>query len=91
MNAQMDPGTVLKTVLKLAVVSLAIGFALDLLGITPEDIFANFGDTILAIFRKAEDLVEWSAGYIVTGALIVVPIWLIVRLVDVLSGRRRNR
>jgi Na+-driven multidrug efflux pump len=85
-----DPATVLKTILKLALVSLLVGMALSFLEITPEDIFANFGDTILAIFHKAEQLVEWSAGYIVIGAVIVVPLWLIVTLVNVLSGRKKR-
>lgn len=85
-----DPATVLKTVLKLAALSLLVGLTLSWLDITPEDIFANFGETILAIFRKAEELVEWGAGYIVIGAVIVVPLWLIITLVNALSGRKRR-
>lgn len=85
-----DPKTVLSTILKLAVVSLIVGLLLSWLDITPEDIFANFGDTVLAIFNKAEDLVEWGAGYIVIGAVIVVPIWLVIAVVNALSGRNRK-
>lgn len=84
------PSDVLKTVLKLALASLVVGLVLRWLDITPEDIFANFGDTILAIFTKATEFVEWGAGYIVIGAVIVVPLWLIVTLVNAMSGRRRR-
>lgn len=83
------PADVLKTILKLAAVSLLVGVVLHWLDITPEDIFANFGDTVLAIFTKAREVVEWGAGYILIGAVIVVPLWLIVTLVNALSGRRK--
>ena len=85
-----DPATVMKTLLKLVIVSLIVGVALSWLEITPEDIFANFGETVLSIFNKATELVEWSARYIVIGAVIVVPLWLIIALVNALSGRKKR-
>ncbi|MEQ8602539.1 MAG: DUF6460 domain-containing protein [Marivibrio sp.] len=85
-----DPATVMKTVLKLALVSLLVGVVLSWLEIRPQDIFDNFGETVAAVFDKATELLEWSAEYIVLGAVIVVPLWLIVTVVNALSGRRRK-
>jgi len=86
-----DLSRILSTLFKLAVISFIIGWLLVQFDVTPEDIFNNFGETGRRIYDMAKGAIEWSAGYIVIGAVIVIPLWLISVLFNVLKGRgRRN-
>lgn len=87
----MDASRILSTVFKLAVICFVVGWILVQFDITPEAIFENFGDTVLKVYETARDALEWSAGYIVIGAVIVVPIWLLSILFGALKARGRKR
>ncbi|MEQ8442324.1 MAG: DUF6460 domain-containing protein [Alphaproteobacteria bacterium] len=86
-----DLSKVLATLVKLAVISFIVGWLLVQFDISPEDIFANFGDTVQKIYEMATDAIEWSAGYIVIGAVIVVPIWLLSVILAAVKGRHSRR
>ena len=66
------------TVIKLVIASLLVGLALSILSIDPQALLAGLGDTALAVFEFAVRIVEWSAKYIVIGAAVVIPIWLVM-------------
>lgn len=85
-----DPATVAKTIVKLVALSLLVGWAITFFEITPEDIFRDFGKTLRAIYDAAKGAIEWSAGYIVIGAVVVIPIWLILTVINAFSGKRRR-
>ncbi len=85
-----DLSKVMATLLKLAVISFVVGWLLVQFDITPETIFDNFGETVRKIYDFARGAIEWSAGYIVIGAVIVIPIWLISVVLSMLKGRRRS-
>ncbi|MBO6838038.1 MAG: DUF6460 domain-containing protein [Alphaproteobacteria bacterium] len=85
-----DLSKVMATLLKLAVISFVVGWLLVQFDITPETIFDNFGETVRKIYDFARGAIEWSAGYIVIGAVIVIPIWLISVVLGMLKGRRRS-
>lgn len=87
----MDATRVFSTIFKLAVICFVVGWVLVQFDITPEAIFDNFGDTVLKVYETARDALEWSAGYIVIGAVIVVPIWLISILFGALKTRGRKK
>ena len=74
--------------IRLVIISIIVGIVLSALGITP----ANFLDRIQLLFRRIYDLgfgvFEWAFGYLILGAVIVVPIWFISRLLS--SGRRKS-
>lgn len=78
----------LSTIFKLAVISFVVGWLLVQFDITPEAIFDNFGETVRKIYEWARGAIEWSAGYIVIGAVIVIPLWLVSVLLNLLKGRR---
>ncbi len=82
-------GDPLGVVLRLIVLSVVVGVVLSAMGIAPTDLL----ETIRLLPRRIYDLgfgaIEGLIGYLVLGALVVVPIWLIVRLVGVM--RRRDR
>lgn len=78
------------TFFKLAVISFVVGWLLVQFEISPEDIFANFGETVQRIYEMARDTIEWSAKYIVIGAVLVIPLWLISVLLGFLKSRKRH-
>ena len=66
--------------IRLALISIAVGIVLKALGID----LRNFFDRINVLLRNLYDLgfgaFEWVFEYMLLGALVVVPIWLIARL-----------
>lgn len=77
------------TIVRLAILCFLVGFILVFFDIKPEHIFENFGDTVVNIWRGVIDAAEWAAPYVVTGAIIVLPIWAVVTVLDFLKRRRR--
>jgi hypothetical protein len=82
-------GSVLGVIVRLALLSILVGVVLSALGIT----FDNFFYQINLLFRRIYDLgfdvFEWAFKYLLLGAMIVVPIWFIARLVKV-AGRSKD-
>ena len=75
-------GSPAAVVLRLVVVSILVGALLMWLGIRPADVFqqvTELSDRLWALgFRSVRDL----GDYIIAGAAIVVPVWLILRLLS---------
>jgi len=74
-------GPVVPTLVKLALLSFVVGLVLFLLGIDPIDLWRNFGQTIRDIWARVIDTLDWAAQYAILGAIVVLPIWIIYRLV----------
>ena len=75
------------TAVKLILASLAVGVILSLAGVTPLELLKWAG-------LKAQDAVEigvsmadWAWAYILLGAGIVIPVWLLIAGVRYLSRR----
>ena len=81
------PSNILGTVLKILIASLILGFILKFFEINPKDLLLNFGETVQKAFSWAGEFVAGSMEYVLLGAVIVVPVWLIVFLVGKMSGR----
>jgi hypothetical protein len=81
------PRTMVATALKLLLASLAVGLILSFLNITSQEVF----DRIIVLARVAVDMAgdfaAWAFGYIILGAAVVIPIWLVI----ILFQRLRNR
>lgn len=75
--------------LKLALWSLAVGLVLSFFDLTPRVLLAKLGGTVEAAFEFAVSTVEWAVPYVILGALIVVPAWLVLTGWRKLKGRRR--
>ena len=69
-------------ILRLVVVSILVGALLMWLGIRPADVFEQLSELVDRLwalgFRSLRDL----GDYIVAGAAIVIPVWLILRLLS---------
>lgn len=81
------PGFV-STIVKLALVCLFVGFLLVFFGIDPVALMQNFPEAIQSIFEVVADLIRWAVPYIMLGAVVVIPIWLVFFLLRVARGRR---
>ncbi|MEQ8321154.1 MAG: DUF6460 domain-containing protein [Rhodospirillales bacterium] len=81
------PQNVIGTIFKILIASLVLGFILKFLEIDPKDLLLNFGETIQSAFAWAGEFVASSVEYVLIGAVIVVPIWLIVFLIGRLGKK----
>jgi len=76
------------TIVKIAVLSLIVGLILSALDISPARVLEGLGVTARDAIDSGASLVAWALEYVVIGAVIVVPIWLIVAVIG--SRRRGN-
>jgi hypothetical protein len=80
-------GSPLAVLGKLILLSILIGVVLSALGLDPWNIY----DSIARLFRRIWDMgfdaVRWLWQYFLLGAVLVIPIWLILRLVRAPKGR----
>ena len=79
-------GSPLAVLLRLVVISFVVGVILSALGVSPFDIVEGLRDLVWRIYMYGFDSIEWIVRYFLLGAVIVFPIWLIVRLLKL--GRR---
>lgn len=80
-------GDPLAVVLRLIVLSVVAGIVLSALDIRPENLIYH----VRMLFRRIYDMgfgaIESIIAYFLLGAVVVVPIWLIVRLLAVMRRR----
>jgi len=80
-------GNPLSVILRLLVLSIIVGVVLSALDITPD----NFLYSIRLLLRRIYELgltpIEWLLPYLMLGAMVVVPIWLITRMFGLFGGR----
>src|SRR4026208_1215311 len=79
-------GSVLGVIVRLLVLSLVVGVILSVLGITPENIFDRINVMLRRIYDLGFGAIESVLGYVILGAMVVVPIWFISRLIKATRG-----
>ncbi len=79
-----SPGAVF---IRLLVVSLIVGALLMWLDIRPFDIFRAIERLVNRLWALGFDAVREIAAYILAGAAIVVPVWLVLRLMNLRGAR----
>lgn len=75
------------TLLRLFILSLIIGLVLSAFEIRPESLLGAVGGTVESIFNVVADAVEWAVPFVLIGAVVVIPIWLILSAIRI--ARRR--
>ena len=80
-------GPPLSVIFRLILLSILIGVILQVLGLDPWNIFDSLRLLVLHVWNMGFDALRWLWRYLVLGAVVVVPIWLIVRLMRVAQGR----
>lgn len=84
--------TGLGLVLRLAVLSIVVGVALSAVGVTPRNLFYHLNIWAHRIYSLGFGAIDWLLQYLILGAIIVVPVWLIARLLGLgQSGGPRGR
>ncbi|MBN8936583.1 MAG: hypothetical protein J0I13_09930 [Rhizobiales bacterium] len=72
---------------KLILLSILIGVVLSALGLDPWNIVASVRRLLLNIWDMGFDAIRWLWQYFLLGAVLVIPIWLILRVVRAPKGR----
>jgi hypothetical protein len=80
-------GHPLAVLVRLAIICVLVGVLLSFLGITPRNFFRVLDDFARQIYDLGFGAVEWLLDYLILGAMLVVPIWLLMRL---LRARPKN-
>ena len=78
----------LSTIVKLAVISLLVGFALVFFGIEPTDLVKSLGSTVVSIYQLVLEFLRSSMKFVLIGAVVVVPIWLVFYLIGLAKKKR---
>lgn len=73
-------------ILRLILLSIAVGIVLSVLGITPQNFLERLNTIVTNIYELGFGAVESILGYLLLGAMVVVPIWLVIRL----AGSRKR-
>ena len=73
-------GNPIAVILKLIVMSIVVGIVLAAFGLSPLDLIDRMIRLVERIYAQGFQAIEWLWQYFVVGAVIVVPIWFISRL-----------
>lgn len=68
------------TIIRLVLLSIVVGIVFSALGITPFNIIERIELLIRRIADLGLDTFRWAINYFLLGAVVVIPIWFIVRL-----------
>ncbi len=74
-------------ILRLLVVSLVVGIVLSVLDIRPFEIWYAARDMARYVWYMGFDAFGRLGQYLIVGAIIVIPIWLVMRILRLGSGR----
>jgi len=80
-------GSPLAVLGRLILVSVLVGVILSALGLDPFDIVRSIERLIQSIWNMGFDAFRWLWRYFLLGAVIVIPIWLILRAVNAPRGK----
>jgi hypothetical protein len=81
-------GTPAAVFLRLLLISLIVGALLMWLDIRPMDVFNALNRFINRLWNLGFDAIREVLQYVLVGAVIVVPIWLIMRIFNTRAGTR---
>ena len=74
------------TLIRLVLLSVVVGIIFSVLGITPFNLIESVQRLVRNIMNLGVDTIGWALQYFLLGAVIVFPIWFLVRL----FGRKRE-
>jgi hypothetical protein len=73
-------GSPLSVAVRLILLSILVGVILAALGLDPMNIWHSIERLVRTVWDMGFDAISWMWRYFLLGAVIVVPIWLIMRL-----------
>ena len=81
------PRHIRESLIKVLLASFVIGVLLAFFNIDPTELLENFGESIQSIFEIVARVIEWAVKYVLLGAILVVPIGLILFFIGKARGR----
>lgn len=87
-NNRIFGGNPFLVIVRLVVISIIVGIVMSALNIRPENLVYHLQLIIRRISELGLGIFENAFGYLALGAVVVVPIWLVMRL---LGATRRER
>ena len=85
--ARFFGGPPLSVIFRLVLLSILIGVILEVLGLDPWNVIDSLRSLVLRIWDMGFDAVRWLWRYLLLGAALVVPVWLVMRLMGIARGR----
>ena len=83
-------GPPLSVLVRLVLLSILVGVVLAAIGFDPWNILYSIRRLIDTIWNMGWDAVSWMWRYFLLGAVLVIPIWLVMRLARTPNGRGRD-
>jgi hypothetical protein len=80
-------GSPFGVLVRLILASILVGVILNALGLDPFDIVRSIERLVRSIWNMGFDAFRWVWRYFLLGAVIVIPIWIIMRLVNGPRGK----
>ncbi len=84
-------GNPVGVIVRLVLLSIAVGIVLTVLGITPRNFLDRLNTIVTNLYNLGFDAFESILGYLLLGAMVVVPIWFIMRLVSAGKQARSSK
>ncbi len=78
-------GSPARVALQLILLSFVVGIVLTALGVHPFDIINGLQQLVERVWYSGFEAIEWAWRYFLLGAVIVIPVWFIMRVLR--SGR----
>jgi hypothetical protein len=83
-------GSPIPVLLRLLVLSFVVGLALWIFGIDPMDLWYHFGETVREVWENMGDFARWAIKYVALGAIVVLPLWIIFRILRVVTTPKKG-
>ena len=80
-------GSPLAVIFRLGLLSILVGVILEVLGLEPWNIFESLQRLVRRVWDMGFDAVRWLGRYLLLGAIVVLPIWLVLRIMRAPRGR----
>ena len=85
--ARWAGGSPLGVLMRLILVSILVGVILSAFGLDPFDIVHSIQRMIRTLWDLGFDAFRWLWRYFLLGAVIVIPVWILMRLFNAPRGR----
>ena len=81
------PKITVSTIVKSIIACLPVGLVLSTLNVDPRNILASGHATFEWLIEVGGEFFAWAVTYILTGAIVVIPIWVIMYLLRTAKSR----
>jgi hypothetical protein len=80
-------GSPVGILVRLVLLSIVVGFILNAFDISPEQIFESLKQLVRTVWKMGLEPLHWLWRWFILGAAVVLPVWLVMRLMRGLSGK----